>query len=173
MSPAVSLSDPRRPFSLAMWIRPAAASGVLAHVSSDPTGAGWCTPFLGFDAGSHLVAQLLHGTVSDPSSYTVARSAIPLPTGKWTHVAMTWAPGSPNLLYVDGVLVAEAASSGYRAPPPGSATYVAWGSNNAGGAGCWQGVVAGGAFQGSMTDMNVYDVALDAAQIAQLAARHP
>ena len=142
MSPAASIGDPRRPFSLVTWIRPSAASCVLAHVSSHPTGAGWCTPFLGFYAGGHLVAQLLHGTVAYPSSYAVARSAAPLPIGKWTHVAMTWAPGAPNRLYVDGTLAAEAASPGFRAPPPRSWTYVAWGSNNAGGAACWQGVVA-------------------------------
>ncbi|MGD0524453.1 MAG: LamG-like jellyroll fold domain-containing protein [Polyangiaceae bacterium] len=172
-SPATHLGDPARAFTLALWIEPAADAGVLAHVSSDAVGSGWCTPFLGFDAGHRLVAQLLHGGTPDASSYAVAVDPAAVPVGRWTHVAMTWGPGSPVRLYVDGALVAEAASPGYRASGAGRPMTVAWGSSNAGGAGCFRGAVEGGAFAGAVTGMAVLGVELGADGVRALAARRP
>ncbi len=173
VSTAPSLGDGQRPFSLAMWVKPAAETGVLAHVSSNALGTGWCTPFVGYDAEHHLVAQILHGGSPELASFAVAVDAKPRPLGKWTHVAMTWAPGSANRLYVGGVQVGEVAVPRYNAAGADAPVYVAWGSSNVGGARCFGGAVTPGAFQGSMTDVRVYDTELGAGDVAALARTPP
>jgi hypothetical protein len=174
VSYSADLADNRQPFSLAMWIKPTASSGVLAHVSSTTAGTGWCTPFLGYNGAGQIVAQVLHGNGPEPVHYTIATAPKPPPLRKWTHVAMTWAPGSFNRLYVNGVKVAETAAAGYNTRNATSSMYVTWGSSNLGGDGaCWPGAIAPGAFKGSLTDLGVYPVELSAAAVAKLAAARP
>jgi Concanavalin A-like lectin/glucanases superfamily len=174
MSGFHALADGMKPFSLALWMRPAADAGALAHVSMGSTGGGgWCTPFLGFDADKHVVSQVLHSAGPEPTHYTVARSPGMPPLGRWTHVAMTWAPGSFNRLYVDGVEVARTPAAGYRAAGSISPMYVTWGSSNVNGERCWQGAIAGGGFKGALGHMGVWDVELSAVEVAKLAADHP
>jgi hypothetical protein len=176
MSNVSDLADNRMPFSLALWIRPVESSGVLAHVSSTPAGTGWCTPFLGFNAAHQLVAQVIHGSSPEPSSYTIALSPKPPRLGRWTHVAMTWAPGSFARLYVNGAEVAATPAAGYNTRNATSSMYVTWGSSNIGGgnrSACWQGAIVPGAFKGAMTGMSIYNVALGASEIAKLAAARP
>jgi hypothetical protein len=173
VSSAPSLGDGQRPFSLAMWIKPAARAGVLAHVSSTAVGTGWCAPFLGYDGDEHLVSQIFHGDGPAPASFAIAVDTKPRPLGKWTHVAMTWAPGSANRLYVDGVRVGEATPPRYRAPGAGPPVYVAWGSSNVGGTRCFRGAVTPGALRGKVADPRVYDTELGAADVAALARTPP
>jgi len=172
VSAAASLGD-ERPFTLAMWIKPAAATGTLAHVSATPVGTGWCFPFVGYDAGHHIVAQLFHGTSPDRASFAVAVDSTLRPLGVWTHVAMTWGPNRGSRLYVNGTLATETAAPRYNAPGGGAPVYVAWGSSNVGGAVCWPGAIAQGAFDGSIADERVFDVELGAAEVAALAHIHP
>jgi hypothetical protein len=171
VSRAATLGDAAQPFSLVLWMKPKAPAGVVAHVASTEVGTGWCTPFLGYDDQGHLVAQLLLESKSAPGVFAVARDPRPRAPGRWMHVAMTWTPGAPLRLYVDGALAAEAAAPRYaaaRAP-----VFVAWGSRNIGGNLCWPGATAGGAFDGAVTETRVLGAALTAAEIAALAKRAP
>jgi hypothetical protein len=173
VSSASELADRRKAFSLAMWIRPAEDAGVLAHVSSTDAGTGWCTPFLGFDDAHRLVSQVLHGNGPEPFNYAVAAVPAPLPVGRWAHVAMTWAPGGFNRLYVNGVQAAATAAPDYASAGAGRSMYVTWGSHNRGGTACWPGAVSGDAFKGPITGMHVYDTELSATELARLAATPP
>lgn len=77
-----------RPFSLELWVKPAADAGILVHASVKPSGGdGWCQPFLGFDEDGRLVGQVLYAF--SETSFLVARGP-KLPLGSWSHVAMTW-----------------------------------------------------------------------------------
>jgi hypothetical protein len=173
MSPAGELGDGRRPFSLALWVKATAPGGVVAHASFSATGVGWCMPLLGFDGAQRLVAQVIHGNSGDPSSYGVAASPAPLPLGRWVHLAMTWAPGAPARLYVDGKKAAEAAAPRFNAGGAESPRFITWGSSNVGGAACWQGAVVPGRFQGALTGMRLYAAELSADEIARLASAAP
>src|SRR5262249_11913987 len=144
VSSAPNLGDARRPFSLAMWIKPAAHAGVLAHVSATAVGTGWCMPFLGYDLERHLVAQLFHGDGPRLGSFDLAVDSTRRPIGRWTQAAMTWAPEGTNKLYVSGVLAAESKPPRYHAAGAGRSMYVAWGSSNIGGSTCWHGAIAPG-----------------------------
>jgi hypothetical protein len=170
---ATSLGDAKRPFSLALWIKPAALGGVLAHVSATPVGTGWCGPLLGFDEDKHLVAQVLQAPSPDLASFARATDPKVRATGVWTHVAMTWSPASGNRLYVGGALAASSPAPSYFAPSDGLPAFVAWGSSNVGGANCWHGGVARGAFQGLVADVRVVSGELDPAAIAALARTPP
>src|SRR5262249_35082470 len=126
MSNVSDLADNRVPFSLAMWIRPAENAGVLAHVSSTPAGTGWCTRFLDFNAAHQRVEQVIFGSSPGPASYDIALSPKPPRLGKWTHVAMTWAPKSSVRLYVNGTEAAATPATGYNTRNATSSMYVTW-----------------------------------------------
>jgi len=170
---ASTLGDAKRAFSLALWIKPAALGGVLAHVSSTPVGTGWCGPFLGFDEDEHLVAQVLQAPSPDLAAFARATDPTVRATGVWTHVAMTWSPASGNRLYVSGALAASSPAPSYLAPSNGLPAFVTWGSSNVGGANCWHGGVARSAFQGLVADVRVVSGELDPAAIAALARTPP
>jgi hypothetical protein len=175
MSPAAELGDHRKPFTLAMWIKPTSVEGVLAHVSTTDVGLGWCMPLLGFNESGRLVAQVPHDRGPELSHYAVATDTTSRALHRWTHVAMTWAPGTGVRLYVDGIEVAGTPSPRYDAAE--ERVYVTWGSSNVGGGpGCWKGAIdssGAGTFDGSVTDERIFSVALDAASIATLAAARP
>ena len=170
MSRTGALDD--RAFSIAMWIRPAARGGTLAHISSTELGTGWCTPFLGYDGSGHLVAQVLVGNGADVADFATATDPKLRPLGAWSHVAMTWSPASGERLYVDGVLVTSTAAP-RRRPIDADATYVTWGASNLGGASCFQGAIAAGAFGGTIAGMQIEARELDARAIARLASANP
>ncbi len=170
MSRTTAIDD--RAFSIAMWIRPAARGGTLAHVSSTEIGTGWCTPFLGYNSNGQLVAQVLVGNGADAADFVLATDAKRRPLGTWTHVAMTWSPTSGERLYVDGVRVAATAVP-RRRPVDADAVYVTWGSQNVGGTSCFQGAIAAGAFDGAITAAQFEAGELDARAIARLASMNP
>jgi hypothetical protein len=156
-----------------MWIKPTRAGGTLAHVSSRPDGTGWCTPFLGYDASGGIVSQLLHGSGPGASEFSVAASKAP-PLGVWSHVAMTWAPGSSNRLYVNGVETAKIAAPTYNASGPGTPVAVIWGSSGTNGASaCWPGAIVPGDFKGSVRGMTVASRELTPAEVVALAKGPP
>jgi len=161
-----------RPFSLALWVMPVSASGVVTHLSDNPIGTGWCTPVLGFDASHRLVAQVPFNEGPDASHYGVAVAPKPIATGAWTHVALTWAPGGPVKLYVNGAKAAEAPAPTFYAPPPGPRVYATWGSYNLGGIdACWVGALTHEHFDGVTAVQQLFDRELSAAEIAHFAAR--
>jgi concanavalin A-like lectin/glucanase superfamily protein len=164
----VDLANRGKPFSIGMWIKPRANAGTLVHVSSNPDGTGWCTPFVGYDGSGQLVSQVLRGRGPDPTAFAVAVSASPPALDEWTQIMMTWAPGSANRLYVNGVKSAEAPAPTYDASPLGSAMYITWGSSNANGTHCWQGAIRPGGFKGSIRGVSVYDKELTAEEIAAI-----
>lgn len=170
--PLAHLADRTRPLTLALWVRPARAAGVLAHLSAAPDGSGWCFPPLGFDAAGRLVGQVLHGHSPDLSSFFVAVHPAPLPPGRWTHVALTWAPQGALRLWVGGRLSVEVPAPAINAAGAGAMT-LTWGSSNLAGDGCWHGAIAPGAFRGALAGMTVRSEALAADQVAALAREAP
>jgi hypothetical protein len=154
-------------FTVAMWINPGADSGTLLHYSAQSDGGGWCTPLLGFDGSGKLVAQVL----SSGSTFTSVTDTTALASA-WTHVAMTFTPSGSLVLYVGGVPVATTATSTRLVSGTGS-VYLTFGGENSAGSGCSKGTLTGGPFGGTFDDVAVYDVALNAAQVAVLAASRP
>ncbi len=106
------LSDPSAPFTIALWIKPARNGGTLVHLSASPQGNGWCTPLLGYGEDGRLVAEVLEDARSR-TPYVAVTAPEPLAAGRWTHVAMTWAPNASTRLYIDGAEAARA-SAGRR-----------------------------------------------------------
>jgi hypothetical protein len=170
MSRAAAIDD--RAFSIAMWIRPTARGGTLARVSSTEVGTGWCTPFLGYNGNGQLIAQVLVGNGADAADFVLATDPKRRPLGTWSHVAMTWSPTAGERLYVDGVLAAATAAP-HRRPVDADPVYVAWGSQNVGGASCFQGAITAGTFDGAITGMRFEAGELDARAIARLASANP
>jgi hypothetical protein len=171
---STELGDSRKPFSIAMWIKPTSDAGVLAHLSDNGVGTGWCTPFIGFDAAHHLISQIPIRRGPEVANYSIAVDPGPVPLGKWTHVAMTWAPGGSNRLYVDGALAAETAAHDFFSAGAGAMMSVTWGSYNLGGIDmCWLGAIAGENFTGAIAGTKVVDKELTPAEIDVLAKSHP
>jgi hypothetical protein len=174
VTPSTDFSDARHGFSLALWIKPRENAGVLADLSETPIGSGWCAPLLGFDGTQHLVAQLLANGGPGLSNYTLARAPEVLPLESWAHLAMTWAPGGRQRLYVNGTLAAEVPAGVNFADGQGAPMYVTWGSYNLAGVGrCWPGGVGPGDFRGALAGMRVAGEEWSPEQIRQLAADHP
>ncbi len=174
MTLSTEIGDPKRPFSIALWVEPRSSAGVLVGLSETPIGSGWCAPLLGFDESHHLVAQLLRRGQPDLDAFTRATSTRELPRGAWSHVAMTWSPGGMQRLYVDGKPAAEVASGNYFARGAGWPMYLSWGSYNVAGPGlCWPGAIAPTDFDGLVGGMRVEPVEWTAAQVRALAKARP
>jgi hypothetical protein len=128
-----------QPLTLALWLRPRAAAGVLVHASVKPSGGdGWCVPFLGFDGTGRIVAQILYG-LSATSFLTATGPG--LKADEWSHVAMTWSPQSGVRLYVNGALAGVGAPTDatkrHYAAASGRPVYLTYGSDRA--SACWSG----------------------------------
>lgn len=164
------IADPKRAFTIALFMRAEKNRGVLTHVSTveDP---GWCEPFLGFDHDGHLAAQVIMKPTPERSSFAVATDPTARPIRRWTHVAMTWSPGGANRLYIDGTKVAETAAPTYAAARLGTAMDVTWGSNKR--RSCWLGALDDQSFEGDLADMNVWPYALDETELRKLAELPP
>ncbi len=170
MSISTDLSDAHHPFSLAMWVRPTSNTGVLAHLSDNPVGAGWCTPLIGFDASHRLIAQVPvePGPQLSHFSITVAPQALRL--GEWSHITLTWSPAGNNTLFVNGAKVAETPAPTFFAPGTGAMIYVTWGSYNLGGTdACWTGTITRESFDGLVTGMQIFDRQLKPTEVETLA----
>jgi hypothetical protein len=172
MTFSTEVGDPKHAFSIALWIKPRTASGVLAGLTETPVGSGWCAPLLGFDAEHHLVAQLLSAGRSD--SFTKVVTFEPVATSGWSHVAMTWAPGGSQRLYVNGTLAAQVGSGKYFGHGAGLPMYLSWGSYNVAGPGlCWPGSIAPVDFDGVVASPMLLPRELTADEVGALASTAP
>jgi hypothetical protein len=136
-------TDPTRMrFSLAAWVQPTGASG-------------WQVIF--GNPGSWSVG--LDGTNPRLSTTTPfdSTSSVSLPTGQWSHIAVTSQAGGEVRFYVDGVLASTAAAGSYTGPAGAD-----WFVGSANGEDSF--------FSGSLDDIQVYDGELTADQIAFLFA---
>lgn len=86
-------------------------------------------------------------------------SGVNICDGLWHSIAMTF-DGAVMVLYVDNTIVAVSSKSLNTAPL--QYFMVAWNGNF--------GVAGGELFTGTLSDIRVFDVALTAAQIAQIAS---
>ncbi len=156
-----SLATSNTPFTFAFWMNANTNSGVLAHVSSNADGGGWCTPYIGFDGAGNLLAQAFYDVT--PSTYYTVKTPAPLATGAWTHVAASWSAANGLRLYVNGVLISTDASFNYNGA---GGSNINWGSKN--NQGCWAGSIVGNGFDGTLDEMGYFDQELTVAQIQAL-----
>lgn len=159
-----------QPFTVSLWVKPELARHVLVHASAKPTGDGWCTPLLGFDAEGRLAGQVVWG--KRPESFLSATGPT-LPEGRFSHVAMTWSPSAGVILFVDGEEAARAAPSHgrerhFHTRGSGVPLYLTFGSDQ--GAACWSPRVARGAFTGALDEVTVANRAFSAREVAALHA---
>lgn len=128
--------------SLSAWLRISSFAGSGRLISKAGTGFGW---ELWSDSAQSRLAFTVAGSPS--SSFTVGAS---VPTGQWVHVAATSVPGGELSFYVDGAFV--------RSIPGPAAGF----DGDAG-------VQLGNAFLGLVDDLRVFDRALTAAEVSELA----
>ncbi len=170
MTRTSTVGDSQTPFTLALLVRPQATVGTLATLSSTSIGTGACTSLLGFDSKGQLVAQLFGGGGREPKFFFTATGPS-LSVGRFSHVAMTWAPGKQVRLFVDGLEVAAADAPRFVGPQRGGEAFATWGSFNTAGPGfCWPGHVVPRRFEGLMTDLQLVPRVLSSAEVASLAA---
>jgi hypothetical protein len=144
-------------YSIEMWVNPtAAAAGELAHVSTTPDGAGWCTPFLGVTGTGAIVTQAWNG---GGDSEVIGPSLTP---GTWTHVAATWSTPNGLRLYINGALIDSTAVTFSGAGQP---AYLTVGGPSTG-TGCSTLDIPTAPFAGAVDDVQVFGVERIAAEIA-------
>jgi hypothetical protein len=134
------------------WVRPSAVSCEILSWGADPTGAKWTVRI---NEDGALRAQVNGGYIYGTTVLT---------DGQWHHVALTLSDdGSPNiseaLLYVDGVPDAVAVASPYA---------VNTGNTNEVHVGVYYGLLR--YFNGLIDDVRIYDRALSAQEIQDIAA---
>ena len=159
--PIAGLGVVDQPFSLELWVKPAARAGVLVHASVKPSGGdGWCAPFLGFDGAGRLVGQVLYALSEE--SFIVANGP-ELPLDAWSHVLMTWDAAKGVRLFVNDSLVATGAPASrtqeHYVAPGGRPVHLTYGSDQ--GSVCWRGGIPAGQFHGALDDLGVYNFAHD------------
>lgn len=137
--PALRLSGA---MSVSAWLRITSFAGSGRLISKSGSAVGW---ELRSDSAQNRLAFTVAQSVT--TNFTVGAS---VPTGQWVHVAATFVPGGALSLYVDGVLAASR---------PGPAT----------GFDTDAGVGMGTAFYGLVDDLRVFDRALGAAEVSELA----
>lgn len=171
VTPTWSVGDSQTPFTVALRVRPASNVGVLATLSSTPIGTGSCTTLLGFDASNRLVAQIFGGGGPEPKFFFPAWGTS-MPTGRWSHVAMTWAPKGKVRLFVDGKEVAATDAPHFVRHLRAGVAYVTWGSFGlAGSQFCRNGHTVARRFDGQVTDLQLFPRALSHDELAALAAQ--
>jgi Concanavalin A-like lectin/glucanases superfamily len=153
-----------RPFTISLWIRPRSLVGVLVHVSNNPSGLGWCFPFIGFAANGSLVAKMFN---SNPRS--VIGPSVPI-SSTWTHVVQTWSPTSGLRLYMDNVLIAFTTSMATSYTASSQPNYITLGNSlNATFGGCQAGLLGSMTrFDGDIDEFRVYSRELSANDICTL-----
>jgi hypothetical protein len=159
-----SLGILNRPFSISLWIQPVSLSGVLVHVSSNPSGIGWCLPYIGFATNGSIVAQIFNsnGVISILGSFT------PVSTSTWSHIVQTWSSTNGLRLYIDNILVASSVSLATTYNTSAVSNYLTLGNILNGGA-CYQGQIGTPTpYQGAMDDVRVYSQELSADDVCTL-----
>ena len=136
--------------TIAAWYYSSKGGGSIVNVCTSQTCGGWSTPFLGYDTNGSTYAWINGPAVLWTST----------PFGKWYFAEITYsASGNLETLYIDGKEVTSASGT-YS--PSGTTDYATIGADPTG---QHYGNVY---FNGSITDVQVYDVALTPAQAMQL-----
>lgn len=145
------------------WVKPADYPGVIYVIMryGDNGSPGGCSDLLMQDnAGTPAIAFGSCGSTA--AEYTSVNYSLPLNT--WSHVCGTLAAGNTVNIYVNGVSVVTTTgvTTNWQTNPPGMNLQI----GNFNGAG-------GYAFKGAIDDVRIYDSALSAFQIRQLAVQIP
>jgi hypothetical protein len=141
--------DFRGPYTIAGWIRPSATIDQIALLSK-PFGTG---------SGNSWQLEVLEDdrvSLSGGEPHTLASPAA-IPADEWRHVAGTW-DGTTKRLFIGGVQVAQAAAT---VAYDGHDVYLGGDQNGGTEVLHWDGV---------LDDLRVYNRALSAGELAELAA---
>jgi hypothetical protein len=155
-------SENNVPYTIAMWIRPTAAAGVVLHLADTIGGGGYCYSVARLDtATKKMLFTHFNGTGQTlTSTNAIAENA-------WTHVAFTFSPAGGTKLYINGVEDVKNAAinswtgSGGTAPK----SYILGSAR--GGTGCLGANATN--FNGSVDDFKIYARELAPADIQKLA----
>jgi hypothetical protein len=165
-----SLGVVNQAFSFEAWIQPTTSSGMLLMVASNQqANTFWCFPFLGFDSSGHLVGQTLVTVINNVGYYLIATDPNPLPSGVWTHVAMTWSPNDGVRLYRNGVDVADAPpvqSYDHDFPASNVSDYIILGSLRGSANYCWFANIEIAPYEGAVDDFKVFDRELQPSEVS-------
>jgi hypothetical protein len=143
------LGTSQLPFSVEAWINPTSPVGDLIFYSD----AGNCITLLSLNGYAEAtIAQ------AGPTRLTI-NEGFTIPSGLWTHVAVTFSPANGLRLYVNGNVVAGTNSTFFGS---GSPQTVYLGAPPGVGA-CWGDT---GIFNGLMDDVRIYNVERTRAQIS-------
>jgi hypothetical protein len=162
ISDFTALGISNQPFSISLWLRPTFLSGIVAHISTNTVGTGWCLPFLGFALSGSLIAQIYNGTVT----VSIGDPTMSVSTSVWSHVVQTWSSTNGLRLYINNVLVASHLDSTYSASSLPDLITLGNGFNIT--SGCALGSVNPVPYNGDMDDFRVYSRELTAADICTL-----
>lgn len=146
-------------FTLAAWIR--------SSTANQTNGAGLITK--GSGNGGEAFDLDLYGTAhrffvrSSSGGVTAINTTIVPPLNEWEHVVATYDGNAGNMaLYINGVLASNLSVPGSLLP---TAYPVSIGARTASSTNIW-GPTYDFPFQGEMQDVRIYDVALDASDVA-------
>ncbi|CAF1303635.1 unnamed protein product, partial [Didymodactylos carnosus] len=155
-----------QPFSISLWIKSAALTGTIIHVSLTSLGLdGWCLPFIGFDASSRISDQLWNGTM--------AVAAIgPIPSANtWIHVVQTFSTTNGLKLYINGYFYSTTSSTVTQFIASSSSMYMTIGSpRSAAAPGCTITSVLplNVSYSGSVDELKIYARELTALDVCTL-----
>jgi hypothetical protein len=151
-------ADGTRTVTLAAWLNPETRGQgdfVTKNTSGDRSNSSWVLRYDG-TGNQHVSAHFN----DDDDNWTVIRSGATVPTGSFTHVAVTL-DGNQRRLYVDGEL--DSADSYAEELDDESAPVVLGAADQSGG-----GVT--NEFTGMLDEVRIYDRALSSQEVASLAS---
>ncbi|CAF4243708.1 unnamed protein product [Rotaria socialis] len=159
----VLLGTSTRPYSMSIWINPTViTSGNIIHVAPTTTSISWSVPMLGFINTGNLGAQ-----GCSPSG-SVSLTGPVVPTGTWTHVAITYGNSNGLRLWINGTQFG-ASSSAYNYTAPGVPVTVTLGASLSSAGPCSSGVIATGQYHGSLDEFQLHSRELSSTDIWNLA----
>ncbi|CAF3381336.1 unnamed protein product [Rotaria socialis] len=159
----VLLGTSTRPYSMSIWINPTViTSGNIIHVAPTTTSISWSVPMLGFINTGNLGAQ-----GCSPSG-SVSLTGPVVPTGIWTHVAITYGNSNGLRLWINGTQFG-ASSSAYNYTAPGVPVTVTLGASLSSAGPCSSGVIATGQYHGSLDEFQLHSRELSSTDIWNLA----
>lgn len=160
----LALGINNEPFSISLWVKPQLLMGTLVHVSTDTSGTGFCSPFIGFALNGSLIAQVRTNTTYVAVSYSN------LPMSTFSHIVQTWSSMNGLRLYLNNILVHSAVATTYSA----SSAWV----NHVTLGGCLSGClncstatgnqIAAGPFTGAVDDFRLYSRELTTSDVCAL-----
>lgn len=134
------------PFSVEAWVKPVTLDAAMRAIAGN---LETVFPYRGWALVATNSTVEFQRTASQAAGYTHATATLALSTTAWSHVVGTY-DGATLRLYVNGALIASAASPGAQEDAKANFTL--------GGGG-------GARFQGYLDEAAMYDLALTAAQV--------